>query len=438
MIPSDAAAPGTKAGARFGSYPAISMDAAGRLAFKANLDGSLGTNGDETVWRQAPDGRLVLIGQESAQAPGTAPGTLFSFLFGGLRMNASGQLAFLGELRPSLGDAKIGNLMGFWTSEPEPGPQLRLRESAPAPGAPPDTILRLSRGSFPAIDGVGRLAFVGQLRTVNPPAILGGAVFGPGLTGEVSLLAQAGQLAPGTHDAARFETFPQALDFERNPVTNIWGETAFQAQLQWADGSVTLRNDRGIWILDRHGALRLVVREGDPVPGRPGIEFARLVNFFVNARGEVVFLAQLADPSLDPLTRLSLDSGIFYSDGPGRLAAVVQEGDAIEVAPGDTRIIGDLYDSQAATSTNPYGFSFLEESLNERGQLVFRTLLADGTEALVLAQIPEPSTGLLVLSGLMAFGARRRGRRGHVRQEAAKTRAPAAHAPRPGALAGHR
>jgi hypothetical protein len=113
---SSTAAPGTPAGAQFGSFGAPVMDAAGRAAFEGTLRTGVGgvTSADSKgIWSEG-GGSLALVARAGGQAPGTPDGAKFAS-FGVPAMSAGGRTVFNATLRTTGGGVTTSNNSGIWS-----------------------------------------------------------------------------------------------------------------------------------------------------------------------------------------------------------------------------------------------------------------------------------------------------------------------------------
>ncbi len=84
----------------------------------------------------------------------------------------------------------------------------------------------------------------------------------------------------------------------------------------------------------------------------------------------------------------------------------IREGELFEVAPGDFRVVRGLSFAFGTGNSDgrPSGFK-------SSGQLAFRALITDGSQGILVSNrvaIPEPSSLLIIASGIGIFSLRRR------------------------------
>ena len=183
----------------------------------------------------------------------------------------------------------------------------------------------------PVIDAAGRVAFVATLRNPGAPQQWG-VWIADGL--DLSLVALAGAQAPDVPPGAFFATFG-------DPCLGRSG-VALLARLT-GSGIVDYVNERGLWVGDVPGSLRLLARQGDPAPGAPTGGVFELSNYalphdafvLTNDAGDVTLRASLA---LGPGGVTEEDDGALWGpDGAGGLVLLAREGDQAPGAPAGTR-----------------------------------------------------------------------------------------------------
>jgi len=177
-------------------------------------------------------------------APGTG-GAVFLDLDYNDRINARGELIFHGWLQVNHEYEE-----GFW------GPKgLIVRQGNAAAGAPGTTF----NGFWEVVLGDSGIAFRGGLSGAGVNSANNTGVWHASDDGRVILLARAGDPVPG---------LPGVLFADANPwATNAHQDTAFIANFAVGSGGVTSANDEALFLADANGALTLVLREGDFVPG---------------------------------------------------------------------------------------------------------------------------------------------------------------------------
>ncbi|MEM9753102.1 MAG: choice-of-anchor tandem repeat NxxGxxAF-containing protein [Planctomycetota bacterium] len=463
-------APGRPDGVNFTDFGYPVINAAGQTAFRGFLSaGGLSLDGDG-VWSEGAGsiGRAALVAGAGDQAPGAAPGVVFT-AFDNPVLNAAGQTAFRGVV-DGPGIIPLFNNEGVWSEAAGAigNPTLINPGGTPAPGAPEGVNFIFS--TPPSINAAGETAFTAALGGDGVTRLNNIGVWSEttGSIGSPALAARKGDFAPGTTGFARFDNFS-------SPALNDAGQITFFALLDGPDIETT--NDSGLWS-EAAGSLgnpALIAREGDPAPGTAdGVNYWRLSGFVLNAAGETAFKSQLIGPGVDTtndsgvwseaagsigspalvaragtqapgtpdgvnflvfstpslnaagqiafegiLTGTEVDDdndrGIWASEPNGELTLVVRNGDQFDVS--DTAV-PDLRTIASANLVAASGNQGGQPSLfNDAGELVFRARFTDGSEGIFVATIPEPAAALAAaMLGLLAAG-RRRTRRG-VRTEA--------------------
>jgi hypothetical protein len=308
-------------------------------------------------------------------------------------MNANGQVALCAGLTGAASDRAIllGGLGGFQILASE-------GETINAPGNP-------SLAAFdgiPVVNNAGQVAFRGT--TGSKSAVL--ANKGRGL----ELVACKGDAAPGAGAGVEFDSFDE-------PVINAAGDVAFYARLTGT--GVASSNNTGLW-LSCQGELQMIAREGDPAPGTGDAfgEFRSEVSGLyaqplnVNARGQLAFAHRYTAD----------DWGIWALDTDGILRSIAVEGQSLTLSPGDVRTVDSLsFTNSKSSSIGDAAHSGNEDGrqtgLNDLGQIAFTARFTDGTYAILVsnAVVPEPSSLLLALVGLIGIGLGLLSRRRHER-----------------------
>ncbi|MBX3362776.1 MAG: hypothetical protein KF705_15240, partial [Phycisphaeraceae bacterium] len=149
------------------------------------------------------------------------------------------------------------------------------------------------------LNSAGRIAFAADLNEGGPGA--SGGFWSDARFGPLQLVALSGGPAPGTPAGVVFNTNAQFVLSSALADNNV---VVIRGQLLQSAG-VGAGNDTGIWstrstTTGLPGNLRLVVREGSPVPAGfgpdyDGLNFGEFSRFWVNAAGRVAFITQHND-----------------------------------------------------------------------------------------------------------------------------------------------
>ncbi len=308
-------APGMPEGVTFGTLGFVFMDAAGHVAFKAEMSDARGRRirKYESIWSD-DSGSLSVVAYEGGPAPSLPDGYVFTG-FGDYAFGSGGHAVF-----PAGAEGPGGRRGGVWSGRSGSLAPIFIQGDH-APGLPSGVTIGFD-GDPPA-NSSGETAVLVDLSGVgvddsNDEAIWAG---GPG---SGALVAREGDQAPGTPDGTIFRWFER-------PSIHSAGQTAFEASLQGADVDAT--NIDGIWC-GGAGSLSLVAREGDQAPGTPdGTTFDRLgwdVGAILNSAGHVAFVGGLAGPGVHDAN----DSGI-WSGAVGSLSLVARAGDHAPDTPAE-------------------------------------------------------------------------------------------------------
>jgi len=393
----------------------------GHFTLFSNLVGTgINFGNNEGMWVNL-GGDHLLVHRKGEPAPGTSAGVVYGDLIA-LAFNNSDQLTYWSQLAGT--GVNSTNDGGIWLGVVG-NMQLMLRKGEPAPGYDPGITVR-------SVDSP-RLSASGQ-------AVLGGRVEGPDITfvnnsviwtggvGDVSVVARAGQTAPGVTPPTLFtyvnvptinaadtiafsgytlgdpkggysdgiwSTAPGPVTlvaYRAEPAADLPGLTydGFVAPQLMADGRIAFmglvagpgvdeNSDDALWVEATTG-IRSVYREGEPAPGAGAALFGWLHERRValNDAGQVAFVADLAGPGVNSTN----DAGLWATDGTVTLCKLLRKGDSFAVAPGDGRVIDQIH--LAAPSESGNGLS---RALSNDGRLALDLGFTDGTGAVVLATL---------------------------------------------------
>ncbi len=163
-------------------------------------------------------------------------------------------------------------------------------------------------------------------------------------SGVLAKVARAGEPAPGTNGG----TFLSAGGF---PLINSQNKVAFVGLFT---SPMQAGQNVGMWS-DRDGALDLMYRVGDVVPGVTGAAFSSFIRIRLNGNGRLAFLGNFAGTGVDA----SNNAAIFAEDATGALKFIARKG---TLAPGATSVFQ----------------TFQDLSFNNAGHVVFSAMLFDG------------------------------------------------------------
>jgi hypothetical protein len=377
-------APGTPDGALFSEFQntniGLVLNNAGQSAFYGRLSTAQGgvTLDDNTgVWAVGSGGVLGLVAREGSQPPGTPAGAKYGEFLGsgfGVTINDMGRIAFRNLMVVGQGGVTSSNDTGIWTNILG-SLALFVREGDAAPnisGAVFDGF-----GEPPGFNDSSHLLLRGFLRQGTGGVT---AANDEGLwstrSGPLSLVARAGDQAPGTPAGAKFDQFVWYNLNNNDQFVTL-------AYLRTGSGGVDDSNDVGIWS-DVSGELTLIAREGNQAPGTSDGTLFNTVGgrAVLNPAGQVAFQGSLQVGSGDVTS--ANDVGIWAQDTNGALQLIIREGDSIEITPGTFRTVTAL--------------RFLSSSGGSDGR---RTQISDSGEILFWANTNN-GEGLFVSSRVAA------------------------------------
>lgn len=152
----------------------------------------------------------------------------------------------------------------------------------------------------------------------------------------------------------------------------------------------------GVVATDESGELRLRIRDGDPIPGRPGWTYREPGPIAIAADGRLVIEATLHDPMGDPLPGY----GYAIVAPDGTVTPLIAPGDAIEVAPGEERTVSWI---EPLVLDPELRFAAAQVGLENGGE-------ATVTALYVTELVPEPQGAAWPTALVLAHLARRRSR----------------------------
>lgn len=370
--------PGMPSGVTFGQRGEPLLNGEGRLVFYISITASGG------IWSNV-SGTLGPVALAYTQAPGLPIGTNFgaSFNYAQGGFNSAGQIVFTNRLAPR--DAS-----GIWSTEGG-NTSLVAVSGRQAVGFPIGTNL-LAPGGL-SLNSLGQIAYIGRVfdNDTDPFNDYGVWLFDNGST---ELIVRSGGQAPGMPAGATYQYLSAALSEHRQMLL----------QGTVAGPGVTSDNNAAIWKRDTAGSIHLLAREGDQAVGLPtGYTYGEtgpsltqiFTNRAINAMGNIAFQLQYASTPSGPTGR----SGIWAEDIYGDLQLIAAVGFPLEIAPGDTRIVRDLFFHGSGNNESGQRSGF-----NDRGQVAFWARFTDDSAGIFvsnLVAIPEPGT--LAFMGIPAL-----------------------------------
>jgi hypothetical protein len=314
---------------------------------------------------------VVIPGVTAAPGGGTFTGSFFT-----PGINNAGVMTFAGIVPTANGVHIPGeDYPGVGMGAYEAGPNGTITTIVAPGDAAPGQGKTFDLANNPQINNKGDVAFLGHI--AGEPAAIAG--FPPqsdlisalsnlyvkdGATGKITLIAHAGDPAPGGGN------FRQTLF----PWINDRGDVLFTADLTPApDVNETL----GVFLYSG-GKIVPVARPGDAVPGGGHIVTTSIVggNTHFNNSDDVVFNAVL-DTDVDH--NGTLDTGLFEWSH-GKVTLLARSGQTI---PGVGTVL-DLVQGEIVTPPPPILTPNSGVVINDRGQVLFAARLTDGRSVLVL------------------------------------------------------
>ncbi|MHA3771210.1 beta strand repeat-containing protein [Verrucomicrobiota bacterium sgz303538] len=395
---SGAQPPGAPAGARWKSFTSVVFAGAEEsntswslafTAFMAPRAGGVSAANDMGLWIASPTKTVLALREGQTLTIGSTEKKLRSFAALMALPNAPGQ-------GNGVTTTEAVAVQAFFTD----GSQAVLRVSGPgednnvtveALALPGDAVASIgetaAKFGIPVQSSSGTAtAWIGSLNGKNNPA----AIFERNLSEPelLKLLARKGDAAPGI-EGASFSTF-------RSVAVNDTGGTLFLGKV--SGRGISSSNDEGLWWKqsfgfsdsDAHGYfLRLLAREGAQPPGVP--QGARWSSFTSLALSEgpygPLFTAKLVGGAKGKgpgkITSAN-DQGLWAVDSKGELQLVVQEGQEVNVEGSTTPKTLKSFTVLSAVPGSPAQ----RRSFAGDGQIVYRALFTDGTQAVVKVQLP--------------------------------------------------
>ena len=377
-------APGT-AGRVFSFFYPPSIGNSGRVVFPGWLTGV--TSNDEGLWSGLP-GSLQLVAREGSAAPGTTGVFGQNSWTSPVCVNSSGVVAFSASLT---GPGIVGtNNLGIWAGL-QGAVSLVARSGNAAPGTSAGVVFAGALQNWLMLNDAGQLLFRGALSGSGVDAS-NDFGFWVGTPGALQLVAREGDAAPGTSGV--FGPFNGPFVDPPVPVMNATGQVVFSANSTAG---------RGIWRWTA-GTLELVALTGASAIGISNVVFEVLHEPWMNASGQVVFLASLAGENVDATNNRGIWAGV-----PGAVGLVVRKGSP---APGTSgQYLGMNADNVGLNSIDDGGFVTLGCSLFDSnwavvpgGGGVWRYGIGGGGTAYTVHTDPAPGLSGINMGGSNSWG----------------------------------
>ena len=218
---------------------------------------------------------------------------------------------------------------------------LRQGFKATLTTAPIATAVALSGSAVPGLTGVTYKALYAPAVNDAEQVAFRAQLTGTGVTSadDVAILADIGSTPlavvarKGQADAATGSTFASFGD----PVTDSADNVTFQAKVKQGV-TATATSDAGIWrYLAESGTTQIIAREGSVASGATdGAKFKAFTALAADEGGGAYVATLVQDGTL--VTRAN-DDGVWHFDTQGTSVLIAREGQAFEVAPGDSRVV---------------------------------------------------------------------------------------------------
>jgi len=287
------------------------------------------------------DGETILVGGVEEPAPGFPASTPFAAV-GVPSLNSNDRMSFVGAVFDPDSGATAGT--GIWSGFPN-DVRLTVASGDPAPGTEPETVFDTPQ-STPLQGSQGDILFSALL---SGPSIFFGNDIGIWRRsgGALTLAARLSEPLPEIGEGV-------TLTGLETPIGDASGASVLR--VEFVGPGVNTSNDLAVLAIEADNSRRLVARTGEQAPGAaPGQLW---INFpfppMIDAMGRAAFIGELTGPGVTSLNR----EGVWVVDRDGAARLIVRQGDIVEVAPGDARevfAISALLSSDVDTG-EPRGF----------------------------------------------------------------------------------
>lgn len=407
---------------------------------------------EQGIWRFDGTSWGTPLATVPGPAIGVGPGgTYIDFLVATPHTTQSGHVLIKGYV-----DAEylgFGSEAGIWVADPNDNLRFVIRGGMEVPTNAGPAVIYGEPFIGSRLDNNGRAMFMSEIEGANIDQSNNHGVWTSLPNGDLQLIAQRGQVAPGTEPNTVFDFF-EIVEIDSN------GNTLLYASL---DGpNVDSSNRNGLWMHREDGQLEKLLRSGDVFPGSTdlylrsvglgslsesgtvvtlarfednlgqaagfsllsidqngntmpivdssmdvpggttGASFRNIANTTVNRFDQVAFEASLAGPGITTAN----DGGVWATDRQGNLVPILREGDEVWFSDTDVRTIQSIGINLGFETSRASGF-------NDRGELVMEARFTDGSRSILVsyAAVPEPSACLIAMVGVAAAGIGRYRRR---------------------------
>jgi hypothetical protein len=256
-----------------------------------------------------------LVARERDAVPGVGGDYTFLSLndstFDGPGINDNGNIAMYGlHFRQGMSIA-YGAIFTDLSGTLAPG--ARTGDAVPGVGG---SVQFYEGRSQPGLNSRGEVVFISGLTGSGVDSTNDRGLFREGGGSGLALIAREGDVVPGVVGEVRFGD----LGFD-TPLINTNGKTVFSSSLSGPNVDGT--NDEAIFIADRND-VGIIARTGDAAPDTNGVfKFTDIYGKAINRGGQVAFLASIAPGT---------GEGIFATDKHGNLRLIIREGDMLNVS----------------------------------------------------------------------------------------------------------
>jgi hypothetical protein len=277
--------------------------------------------------------------------------------------------------------------------------RVKIRERQPAPGVEPD--LRIEHGfGCAGFEGLltsvrgdvhafrTRLLDADTLQVVNEAAL-----YVSRADDSLVFIARLDDPAPGV-PGGLFSDLGLRFPVPRPLAVGDGGQVAFHALVRGS--GVGSGNDETVYLFDGEGTIRLVAREGSPVPDRPGVVFATDVfpdatfePAAMNRAGHFAFVARIEGAGLDPAEANGL---FFYEATTGRLLPLLMSADTLDVGSqaSDVRTVRRI---DSFNNGFMPGMSFNGPAINDNDEMALSILFEDDTAGVFTVRVDGDMDG---------------------------------------------
>ena len=357
------------------------IDAAGRMTFRARIAGPGVTDANSRMIFSGAPGNLAIVARDGSPVPGNNPADYvfnlpegYAGVSGSTTISQDGGIAVPGFINgPGVTDL---NGSAIFFIPPTGAPSLIGRQGDPCPGTAGATMLAmLYSASGQQFTDVGQTLLHtpladGDTNETNDEALV---ILGP--SGH-QLALRKGTAAPGFTDGTTLT--PKPYGFMLNG-----SKFACAAQFANSPDPTTSNDDVLLTNLGTTaGQLRILAREGSPIPGLGGLTFAadagtpELAQHAIEDDGAILLTASLGG------TATAANNGAVMTERNGTYSILLRKGDAV---PGITDSANADFAGKRLQGVNTTGFL-----RNRNGLLAYQGAFmnADGSGI----EWPRPST----------------------------------------------